>query len=451
MNSLNRDIQASHRILRLLREAAHLAEEILDQVPGLFILYTPNGEILRANPAAAQCLGCDPEEVQFHSVHDLMNHMSEWQRVQDRWRFEQPTELDFSGTLEFGENKGRSFLWFLRRFQDRTGRELNLLIGEEITRIQEFEKRLMRIYHSTPLGICVVNRDGVIQQGHSQFLEQMLEVEELEGKDIRELLWGPKAMLNHAERDSIHKLFRTLGDHPSRVDECIRKTPGLIRFNKNGNHNERWYKCSLKAIEENGICNEMLVLVEDQTEWIETEQRNREIENQSQALYMLAVRDALTGLYNRHYMKDGIAPLIASHNRGIIKDLSLCMIDVDHFKSINDTYGHSVGDIVLHDLGEMILKTQRTNDIAIRFGGEEFMVFLTTSGELALNFAERLRILVETCTVHTSTTRLNYTISLGIAEFKNGDTLETLISRADDMLYQSKRNGRNQTTFIASE
>lgn len=445
MSQLNVDIQASHRILKLLRESAHVAEEILDQVPGLFALCMQNGEIIRANPRFAQCIGCDPEQIQYHNFYEILEGMSEWNRINHQWFTAQEQEIHFSGTLQSGPFVGRGFLWFLSRYENHHGQELLLLVAEEITQVQEFEKLLMRIYHATPLGICVINKDGLIQKGFSHHLESLFGETQLEGKPLADYLLGVKAQLSSLEKQSIENLFSCIGSTTDKVDTCLGHTPSLIRYQLKDR--ECWYKCSFKTIEENGFCNELLVLIEDQTHWIETEKRSREAESQREALYEMAVRDALTGLFNRHHMRDGVSRMLGSYHRGIYQEIALCMIDVDHFKAINDQYGHSVGDLVLHELGTLIRQSHRENDIAIRYGGEEFMVFLVASGDGCRTFAERLRKRVQDTVVHSEHGSIQFTVSLGLADFTKDDTLESIIEKADAMLYKAKRNGRNQTFY----
>ena len=167
----------------------------------------------------------------------------------------------------------------------------------------------------------------------------------------------------------------------------------------------------------------------------------------------LAVTDPLTGLFNRRYMETHVNMLADNAaNRG--KALSLLILDVDHFKPVNDTHGHAVGDKVLRELSERIRKNIRSIDLPCRIGGEEFMVALPdTSAEVAARIGERLRDAVS-CrpfNVGAKAGPLDVTISIGIAALDHGtDTLESILKRADDALYRAKREGRNRVAGAAA-
>jgi len=166
-------------------------------------------------------------------------------------------------------------------------------------------------------------------------------------------------------------------------------------------------------------------------------------------LGLLAVTDPLTGLHNR-----GAAMVLMKtkleQSQKLKVPLSFVMIDVDHFKAVNDSYGHQAGDIVLQELAGLITKVVRSAlDVAGRFGGEEFIVALwNADASLALNVAERIRWEVENhLFVTQSGQTLRITLSLGVAQAKDGEELDEIIARADRALYQAKLNGRNRTAL----
>ncbi|MGE4246007.1 MAG: PleD family two-component system response regulator [Parvibaculaceae bacterium] len=167
----------------------------------------------------------------------------------------------------------------------------------------------------------------------------------------------------------------------------------------------------------------------------------------------LAVTDPLTGLFNRRYMETHVNMLADNAaNRG--KSLSLLIVDVDHFKPVNDTHGHAVGDRVLKELSERIRRNIRSIDLPCRIGGEEFMVALPdTSADVAARIGERLREAVS-CrpfNVGAKDGPIGVTISVGVATLDDGaDTLESILKRADDALYRAKREGRNRVVGAAA-
>lgn len=157
----------------------------------------------------------------------------------------------------------------------------------------------------------------------------------------------------------------------------------------------------------------------------------------------LAKNDGLTGLLNRRMFNEFA---VAEYNRfkRYHTALSIIMIDIDHFKKINDQYGHPVGDEVIKMVAETMRSLIRTTDRAFRYGGEEFAVLLPeTSAENSLILAERIRSQIETSQVHG----IKVTISLGVTGLAPSDTLGNFISRADSALYSSKQNGRNRVTI----
>ncbi len=172
-------------------------------------------------------------------------------------------------------------------------------------------------------------------------------------------------------------------------------------------------------------------------------------QNYQQNLFRAANIDALTQLYNKKYFVDVLSKEF-SFSRRNKNPLSLMMIDIDFFKKVNDTYGHVAGDHVLKTLGQALLKQLRMENIACRYGGEEFAVILrNVSADHALTIAERLRIGVEAEKVIFKETPIGITISIGIATFENDNfnTMEDLLLAADKHLYEAKENGRNRTVL----
>lgn len=164
------------------------------------------------------------------------------------------------------------------------------------------------------------------------------------------------------------------------------------------------------------------------------------------ALKEQAQRDPLTGLANRRYLLEkGHTEQMRASRYG--HPLSALMLDLDHFKRVNDTYGHKIGDVVLQTLGALLLANKREADIAARYGGEEFVVLLPdTNLAAAIRLGERLRVLVEESAVVTDAGEtIRYTTSVGVAQMGGQvATLEQLLEQADQALYQAKRTGRNK-------
>lgn len=160
----------------------------------------------------------------------------------------------------------------------------------------------------------------------------------------------------------------------------------------------------------------------------------------------LAITDQLTGLYNRRFLTAQLAPLAQRAQCGG-DPVSVMIVDLDHFKRINDTHGHDVGDAILREFAVRLATNVRPSDFACRFGGEEFVVIMPrTTGDVACLAAERLRRHI--CAAPFQTPRLSapldVTISVGVASAEAGDDSDALLKRADEALYDAKNAGRNR-------
>lgn len=154
--------------------------------------------------------------------------------------------------------------------------------------------------------------------------------------------------------------------------------------------------------------------------------------------------DFLTGVYNRSFCYEYLLKEINKSQR-LGDTFSLVMLDIDHFKRVNDQYGHDVGDLILQELSQVISVNIRKSDIFARIGGEEFALILPNNSlDNALTFAEKLR---ETIARNIFSKVGHLTISLGVTELKNDDTIDTIYKRADLALYKAKQNGRNKVEF----
>ncbi len=164
-----------------------------------------------------------------------------------------------------------------------------------------------------------------------------------------------------------------------------------------------------------------------------------------QDLRAAAIHDSLTGLYTRRYMQDAARAYISRVDRGSTVSLAAAMIDIDHFKRVNDEYGHRAGDQVLRLVGQAIAAEIRRGDIPVRYGGEEFTVIFGMSTDCAASSCVR-RILARIKTLHFNgpIRGLQITASAGIAHYQEGEILEDLLGRADELLYQAKRDGRDR-------
>jgi len=175
-------------------------------------------------------------------------------------------------------------------------------------------------------------------------------------------------------------------------------------------------------------------------------------DNVQQSIEM-AITDGLTGLHNRRYMESHLGALVEqAAARG--KPLSLLVLDIDYFKSVNDGFGHDAGDDVLREFATRVRKSIRGIDLACRYGGEEFVVVMPeTDMAVATVVAERIRrrIAGEVFQINQGATSLDVTISIGIAALATAeDSAATILKRADQALYRAKRDGRNRVVADAA-
>jgi diguanylate cyclase (GGDEF)-like protein len=165
-----------------------------------------------------------------------------------------------------------------------------------------------------------------------------------------------------------------------------------------------------------------------------------------EALRSQSIRDSLTGWFNRRYMEETLEREILRASRSR-RPLSIIMLDVDHFKEFNDSFGHEAGDMVLQKLCQTLKSHVRNEDVACRYGGDEFVLVLPdTSAELAASRAEELRIAVAQMSMQYQAQLPGLlTLSVGVATFPtDGNTLKELLRASDDALFRAKSDGRDR-------
>ena len=175
------------------------------------------------------------------------------------------------------------------------------------------------------------------------------------------------------------------------------------------------------------------------------------VEQRTEILKWLSITDPLTGLYNRRYFIEQIE-LEFKRSKRYSRDLSLLMLDIDHFKLVNDNYGHQIGDIVLRKISSVIINLLRDSDLAFRYGGEEFMIILPeTKSEDAINVAERMKQEIMNTQHNYSSINFTVTASFGIVSIKDMmdkfETIDDIIKKVDDNLYKAKNSGRNTIIY----
>jgi diguanylate cyclase (GGDEF)-like protein len=238
------------------------------------------------------------------------------------------------------------------------------------------------------------------------------------------------------------------------VDEVATKSVEILSYFEIDSGDMKPYsQLLLEANEELGKLNisyeELILELKRSKEKTEKLAKNLQLANEK--LHDLATKDGLTGLFNHRYFQEA-ADREISRSLRYKKPLTLVLLDIDHFKQVNDQYGHPTGDQVLKAISVMLQKAARKSDIVARYGGEEFAVILPeTDFKGGAIFSERLRKSIEVAEISAGETTLKITISIGVTShnFSMGSIDKaSLIAAADKGLYLSKKSGRNRTSLI---
>lgn len=279
------------------------------------------------------------------------------------------------------------------------GRELTVVISDFIMPSMRGDELLIRIHEISP------NTIKIMLTGQS---------------DVQ----GVKRAINEAN------LYRFLEKPFDNSDMILTAKSAVHSY-----HQERELERRNKELE--SINNHLEQLVKERTN--ELLEKNKQLEK-------LSITDRLTGLYNRLKLDQVIDEEFSRSKHGS-SSFSIILLDIDKFKSINDTYGHSVGDQVLIEFANLLIIGTREIDIVGRWGGEEFLIICRDTDQDSANaLAESLRHRVAN---HSFPVIMSRTSSFGVAVFTKGDTIASVINRADNALYRAKENGRNRVEFEA--
>lgn len=259
------------------------------------------------------------------------------------------------------------------------------------------------------------------------------------GRDI----WG------NMQGETCWKVLQEEQDGPcsfctnSRLLDNKGKPTGVYIWEFQNTKNNRWYQCRDQAIT---WVDGRIVRMEIATDITERKQAEDELKKAKRIAEAMAYRDELTGLNNRRAFFD-MGHRAFKQSVRFSHPISVVMMDLDHFKNINDTYGHAAGDEVLKVICNRIRQLMREIDIVARMGGEEFAFLLPeTANNEAIKLTERIRLEIENTIVKYEENEIKITASFGVCSCKTGgETLDTMLTKADEVLYIAKRKGRNQT------
>jgi diguanylate cyclase (GGDEF)-like protein len=243
---------------------------------------------------------------------------------------------------------------------------------------------------------------------------------------------------------------RTVVELQNRAFTTWEQRPYVFRFKNNrpitGTSEFMYQNCTFIPVgDAQGKVHSLCIIVYDVSD---VAVNKIELQKANARLKEFSRKDGLTGLFNRGYWEHQLLQEFKRQQRAQLPT-SLIMMDIDHFKGVNDTHGHTIGDDVIRMVAAVIRDTLRETDVAGRYGGEEFAVILPdTSGEDAVTLAERLRVHIEEQVLTFEEVTVRVTISLGVASWNSEfDSHSEWIGLADQALYQSKDLGRNRVTL----
>ncbi|WP_163937877.1 GGDEF domain-containing protein [Paraferrimonas sp. SM1919] len=293
------------------------------------------------------------------------------------------------------------------------------------------------LFNNLEIGVVMIDQHGIVHNWN-RFMEEYsgISFAQIQGKDLfKSCPELPETWL----RQKIKAAFM----YKNRSFINWEQRPHLFPFIKSqpltGLGNKMYQNITLQpTLNANGDFELLSILVYDVSQ----------IAHSKLKLEQVSQTDGLTHLYNREFMMQSLEKQLAHFHRNKTH-ASLLIIDVDHFKSINDTYGHLFGDRVLHNLGKMIKESLRKTDIAARLGGEEFAILLPDANRSSANyFARRFHKHLEKLVFCNKNQEFNITVSIGIAQLDGSiNNINDWIELADKALYQAKANGRNRTEW----
>ncbi|WP_232502799.1 PAS domain S-box protein [Solidesulfovibrio magneticus] len=426
------DITERKQIETSLQKLKNKYKNLIENSPIGIFESTPNGKYLAANPSLARIYGYDSAEDLINRVSSIESdiYVNESERTQTT---DQLKNCCLYGLEQRRKRKDGTIAWvslFMRSVRDKFG-NINSYEGfvSDITdrkraenELKESEEKFRLIVETSNQGIVAVNQYFEITYSN---------------KIIQKLAGYSEKELHELHIDSI---FLSCGEESfSRtiINATERSIPKLECRIRNKDGECFWVLFSSSPISRlDNSSGGAFIMITDISE-----QKNLELN-----LLMLATKDGLTGVSNRHHFMEISGALLSSATR-YNTEFSVAIFDIDNFKMVNDTWGHSAGDMVLKKICTLATAEFRSSDIIGRLGGEEFAISMPeTSLENAAAAVERFRTIVESTIFEYDEIPINITISSGVAACsKHTKAIDCLLKSADNFLYKAKRHGRNQT------
>lgn len=417
---------------RLRDSEARMALALEGAKLGFWDWQLPSGQIILSE-RWGQILGYEPNELP-HSMSELQAfvHADDWPGMQEALQ----RHLDGATVLYEAEyrlqHRHGHWIWVYVSGRvmerDRQGKPLRMVgIHQDITRRKETEARdrlLVAALNAVSLGVVITDTDARVEWANPAFTELSgYAFDETKGRKPSELVKSGRQDVAFYQA-----MWQAIKSGQSWHGE-------LVNRRKNGElyHEE----LTIAPVpDEAGQIQHFIGVKQDVSE-----RKRLEAE-----LLEMATTDPLTGLYNRRYFMNRLAEELLRMHRHSAYQIAILMLDLDHFKQVNDRYGHAMGDELLRHVANLMRGAVRKIDMLARLGGEEFAILMVNSSlQAATAFAERLREEIASSPLCMQGGLLKVTASIGVADMKASDHLaDSVLIRADQALYRSKDAGRNQ-------
>jgi len=426
---------------KFLEIAPIARNKLIDNLSDGLIALDLKNRIIDINRSAAAVLGNTEDALLGKNLEDVF----------PRFSSELSESPEKEVKFELSTNDQRFYDALVSPLRDEWPKGLvgRLIILRDVTERKQTELRLLQLHKAveqSPVSVVITDIKGNIEYVNP-FFSQLTgyQLNEVIGKNPRIIQSGNTSPETYAE------MWKTIQSGRVWRGELLNKK-------KNG---EPYWEVEMIApvIDSEGAIVNYIAIKEDVTAQKESdaklreaytklEDQMREIQELQDELREQAIRDPLTKLHNRHYLKETLGRELSRALRERYP-VSFLLLDIDHFKRVNDTYGHAAGDFVLRDLADHLMEFTRTGDIVCRYGGEEFLVvFPNTKEQDAFFIADRLRASIQESPIYVDHHMIPITISAGISEFPTHGQYEALIfETADKALYHAKHNGRNQVAL----
>lgn len=412
-----------------LQEKETTLNAVMDAARDAIIMLDGQGKVSFWNPAAEQLFGYSQEEAVGNLLHQLVIQDNRVYEVYHQaFEYYQLTEIDDAAgktlELEAKHKNGHELEIELSLSALRIRGALYVLVivrdvSERKRAQQEIEnsqKRYLELAEDAPIGVLICTVDGKISYINQKALEIFGSPSAEETMKVNLFSFPPLVKYGFS----------------SQLEKCLRNNEsGIYEMNYESKWGKKvWLRLHGKPLTNGDKVIGAQIIIDDITVK----------KQQEEELRYLTVTDYLTNTYNRRFFIQKLKEEMERARRSGTS-FSLIMMDIDHFKRINDCFGHNAGDLVLKLIAETINNRIRKIDTLARWGGEEFVILLLdTTVQNAVHFAGELREKISQLDIPDVG---RVTASFGVAAYRPGDTIDTLIQRADDLMYEAKASGRN--------